>query len=203
MQLKKNMNVIDHWLDTADRVYSPNYDSRPPHVDISLIVLHCISLPPGEFGGNTVDQLFTNTLDETEHPYFRTIHHLKVSAHVFIRRTGQITQYVPFHQRAWHAGVSAYRGESDCNNFSIGIELEGTGQTPYTDEQYAQLADLIQTLLEHYPTLSPKRIAGHNAVSPGRKQDPGDSFEWDRLYRLLEERTRYTEGFLPAAACCK
>lgn len=183
------MKVIDNWLDCAERVFSPNYNARPSDDDISLIVIHCISLPPGEFGGNVVTQLFTNALDPAEHPYFNKIDHLRVSAHLFIRRTGEIIQYVPFHQRAWHAGVSSYGGRVDCNDFSIGIELEGTGHTPYTEEQYAQLAELIQVLLAHYPSLSPERITGHSAISPGRKQDPGDSFEWEKLFRLLEEKT--------------
>ena len=183
------MKVIDNWLDCAESVFSPNYNARPSDDDISLVVIHCISLPPGEFGGNTVTQLFTNALNSAEHPYFNKIDHLQVSAHLFIRRTGEIIQYVPFHRRAWHAGVSSYGGRVDCNDFSIGIELEGTGHTPYTEEQYAQLAELIQVLLAHYPSLSPERITGHSTISPGRKQDPGDSFDWEKLYRLLEEKT--------------
>ncbi len=182
------MKVIDNWLDCAEKVFSPNYNARPSHDDISLIVIHCISLPPGEFGGNTVTQLFTNSLDPSEHPYFNKIDRLRVSAHLFIRRAGEIIQYVPFHKRAWHAGVSSYAGRVDCNDFSIGIELEGTGHTPYTEEQYSQLAELIQVLLAHYPSLSPERIAGHSTISPGRKQDPGDSFDWEKLFRMLEEK---------------
>jgi N-acetyl-anhydromuramoyl-L-alanine amidase len=192
------MKVIDNWLDCAERVFSPNYNARPSDEDISLIVIHCISLPPGEFGGNTVTQLFTNALDSAEHPYFNKIDHLRVSAHLFIRRTGEIIQYVPFHRRAWHAGVSSYGGRVDCNDFSIGIELEGTGHMPYTEEQYAELAELIQALLACYPSLSPERITGHSTISPGRKQDPGDSFDWEKLYRLLEEKNGRTAS--PALA---
>lgn len=180
------MKIIDHWLDTARKVPSPNYDDRPPETEISLIVIHCISLPPGEFGGPWIDKLFTNTLSPFTHLYFKTIHRLKLSAHVLIRRTGEIVQYVPFDKRAWHAGVSCYQGKSACNDFSVGIELEGTGQTSYTDPQYLQLARLIEVLLGAYPGLGRERITEHSDIAPGRKEDPGPSFDRRRLHALLD-----------------
>jgi AmpD protein len=182
------MKVIDNWLISARRVDSCNCDDRPDVRDISLVVIHCISLPPGEFGGGWIDCLFTNTLEATAHPYFESICGLRVSAHALIRRDGEIVQYVPFHRRAWHAGVSNYRGRERCNDFSIGIELEGTEDIPYTDAQYERLADVVGALLAHYPGLSPDRIIGHSDIAPGRKTDPGPSFDWKRLYRLLSAR---------------
>ncbi len=167
------------------QVLSPHFDDRPSGVAPDLIVVHGISLPPGEFGGPWIDRLFTGGLPADAHPYFGTIADSRVSAHALIRRTGEIVQYVPFGRRAWHAGVSSYRGRAGCNDFSVGIELEGTDDTPYADAQYEQLAALIQVLLEAYPTLSRERIVGHSDVSPGRKTDPGAAFDWERLRRLL------------------
>jgi len=155
---------------------------------MSLIVIHCISLPPGEFGGDWIDRLFTNTLPPDAHPYFAGIHHLRVAAHALIRRDGSITQYVPFHQRAWHAGVSSYHGREVCNDFSIGIELEGTETVDYTGDQYTSLAELVAALLAHYPSLSRQAITGHSDIAPGRKTDPGPSFQWALFSRLLAER---------------
>jgi AmpD protein len=175
------MRIIDHWLETSNRVVSPNHDSRADPHDISLIVIHCISLPPGEFGGEWIDRLFTNNLDTKAHPYFAGIGHLRVSAHSLIRRNGEITQYVPFNQRAWHAGESGYLGRSRCNDFSIGIELEGTEYTPFTDLQYTRLNELLAVLFDTYPRLSRERIVGHSDIAPGRKTDPGPYFEWSRL----------------------
>lgn len=169
----------------ARQVLSPHLDERPGGTTLDLIVLHGISLPPGEFGGPWIDRLFTGDLPPDAHPYFGTIAHSRVSAHVLIRRSGEIVQYVPFSRRAWHAGASSYQGRAACNDFSIGIELEGTDETPYTDTQYEELARLIRALLRTYPTLSRDRIAGHSDVAPGRKTDPGPGFEWERLRRLL------------------
>ncbi|MFM8333349.1 MAG: 1,6-anhydro-N-acetylmuramyl-L-alanine amidase AmpD, partial [Candidatus Methylumidiphilus sp.] len=182
-----NLNIKDGWLAGAEKTLdSPNADHRPKENDISLIVIHCISLPPGEFGGEWIDRLFTNTLPPEAHPYFAGIHHLRVSAHLLIRRDGSVTQYVPFHRRAWHAGVSNYQGRAVCNDFSIGIELEGTEAVPYTDAQYQRLAAAVAALLAHYPTLSREAIVGHSDIAPGRKTDPGPSFEWERFFRLLD-----------------
>jgi len=167
-------------------VDSPNQDERPEGAAPELIVVHAITLPPGEHGGPWIDHLFTNTLDPGAHPYFAEIAHLTVSAHALVRRDGEIVQYVPFHRRAWHAGVSSWRGRDRVNDFSIGIELEGTDTTPYEPIQYRRLAELVRTLCRAYPTLSPDRITGHADVAPGRKTDPGQSFDWDELRRLLE-----------------
>jgi AmpD protein len=179
------MRIEHGWLDQARRLASPNCDERPDPDDIGLIVVHCISLPPGEFGGDWVDRLFTNTLPPEAHLYFASIHPLRVSAHVLIRRDGGLVQYVPFHRRAWHAGVSCFQGRERCNDFSIGIELEGTEQTPYTDRQYLQLARVIRCLCNHYPKLTAETITGHSDIAPERKTDPGESFDWRRLNDLL------------------
>lgn len=181
------MDIRQHWLDDAERIPSPNCDLRPDDQDISLIVLHCISLPPGKFEDRFIHQFFCNRLQADDESYFKTIHQLKVSAHILINRQGIISQYVPFDKRAWHAGQSIYAGRSRCNDFSIGIELQGTETSPYTDQQYQQLAALIKALLMHYPGLSTSRITGHSDIAPGRKTDPGESFDWQRLYRLLEK----------------
>lgn len=182
------MSAIDPttgWLQGARRVESPNCDDRPPGVLPELIVVHGISLPPGEFGGPWIDRLFCNTLPSDVHPYFAQVAAAKVSAHVLIRRSGEITQYVPFHGRAWHAGLSQYEGRTACNDFSIGIELEGSDERPYEHAQYAALANVIRDLCVAYPTLSPQRIVGHSDIAPGRKTDPGPSFDWPRLKTLV------------------
>jgi AmpD protein len=179
------MLIDRHWLAGADRILSPNFDDRPDAEDISLIVIHCISLSPGEFGHSYVDQLFCNRLNPAAHPYFEAIHQLKVSAHLLIKRGGEITQYVPFDKRAWHAGLSSYQGRERCNEFSIGIELEGAEDVPYTEAQYRQLAAAIEALLKTYPRLSTQRIAGHSEIAPGRKTDPGAVFDWERLRQSL------------------
>lgn len=178
------MNIAQHWLTDATRTPSPNFDERTNPADISLLVIHCISLPPGQFGNHYIDQLFCNQLAANEHPYFKDIHELKVSAHVLIKRDGSCVQYVPFDKRAWHAGQSNYLGRERCNDFSIGIELEGTESIPYTDRQYEQLAVLIMLLLKTYPGLSHQRITGHSDIAPGRKTDPGASFDWEKLRAL-------------------
>jgi AmpD protein len=163
------------------QVISPHFDERPSGVAADLIVVHGISLPPGEYGGPWIDRLFTGCLPADVHPFFRDIAGQRVSAHALVRRTGAIVQYVPFGARAWHAGVSQYQGRSQCNDFSIGIEIEGTDEEPYMAEQYTALAALINALLAVYPTLSRDRIVGHSDVAPGRKTDPGTAFDWPRL----------------------
>lgn len=178
---REECNMIrDHWLCEARRVPSPNCDERPAADDISLLVIHNISLPPGEFGGPHVDELFCNRLDPDAHPYFAGICQLRVSAHLLIRRDGGLVQYVPFHLRAWHAGQSSFEGRARCNDFSIGIELEGTDDLPFTDAQYGALARATRALLSHYPGLDRSRIRGHSDIAPGRKTDPGPSFDWGR-----------------------
>jgi AmpD protein len=166
---------------------SPNADERPAGMVADMIVIHGISLPLGEFGGPWIDALFTNRLSPWVHPSFSDVCGLKVSAHVLIRRDGEVVQYVPFHRRAWHAGASNYRGRTDCNDFSIGIELEGTDDLGYEGQQYTQLVAIILGLIEAYPSLSCQHIAGHADIAPGRKTDPGPAFEWSRLRRLLGE----------------
>lgn len=167
------------------QVPSPNFDARPDGILPELIVVHGISLPPNEFGGPWIDRLFTNTLPPDEHPYFATVSQLKVSSHALIRRDGEVVQYVPFHRRAWHAGASSYQGRERCNDFSIGIELEGADETPYEPAQYRVLSALILELCAAYSSLSLSRIAGHNDIAPERKTDPGPAFDWQRLYALL------------------
>ncbi|MGD8570739.1 MAG: 1,6-anhydro-N-acetylmuramyl-L-alanine amidase AmpD [Gammaproteobacteria bacterium] len=173
-------------LDAARQLASPNCDDRPDVADISLIVVHGISLPPGEYGGPWIDALFTNQLDPNAHPYFQEIHQLEVSSHLLIRRDGEIVQYVPFHKRAWHAGRSSFENRERCNDFSIGIELEGTDDQPYEQSQYEQLASVIDSLCDTYQELNTGRIAGHCDIAPGRKTDPGPSFDWNKLRELLK-----------------
>ena len=172
-------------LEQARHVASPNHDERPSGCAPELILVHGISLPPDEYGGPWIDQLFMNALPSGAHPYFAAVAHLTVSSHVLVRRDGELVQYVPFHRRAWHAGASTYCGRDRCNDFSIGIELEGSDQVPYEPIQYRRLAELIVALLKAYPSLSPERIAGHSEVAPGRKTDPGEAFDWMRLRALL------------------
>ncbi len=172
-------------LGPARQLESPNSDQRPAGCAPELVVLHGISLPPGEFGGGWVDALFLNRLDPDVHPYFAQIVDARVSAHLLIERGGHVTQYVSFNDRAWHAGVSAYFGRTACNDFSIGIELEGTDDMPYTDEQYAVLATVLAALALAYPALAAVPIAGHRDIAPGRKTDPGGSFDWLRLDRCV------------------
>lgn len=175
------------------QVLSTHFDARPSNVEPELIVVHGISLPPGEFGGPWIDRLFTGSLPPEAHPYFRGIRG-RVSAHALIRRDGQIVQYVPFGARAWHAGQSEYRGRTACNDFSIGIELEGTDDILYTDAQYDQLSQLVNALLIAYPTLSSTHITGHSDIAPGRKTDPGQAFDWSRFRESLQ----YIEAVTPS-----
>lgn len=180
------MKIDRHWLTDIPHTLSPNVDDRPDPADISLLVIHCISLPPGEFGNDYIDRLFCNQLNPDDHPYFKEIYQLEVSAHLLIKRDGSCVQYVPFDKRAWHAGKSEYEGRERCNDFSIGIELEGAEFAAYTDQQYVQLAKVIRALLDAYPKLSAQRLAGHSDIAPGRKTDPGASFDWQRLLGLLK-----------------
>jgi AmpD protein len=166
------------WHADATRLPSPNCDPRPPGCAIRLVVLHNISLPPGVFDGDAVIELFTNRLDWDAHPYYQGIRGLRVSAHFFVRRDGTLIQFVPCSQRAWHAGVSSWQGVERCNDFSIGIELEGTDETPFTDAQYATLVPLIGELKQAYPV---EAVVGHSDIAPGRKTDPGPHFAWQRL----------------------
>jgi AmpD protein len=177
------------WLAGVRCSPSPNCDPRPPDTEIDLLVLHNISLPPGEFGGRWIDDLFHNRLDPQAHPYFRYIAGMKVSAHLLIRRDGSAIQYVPLRLRAWHAGVSCFRGRERCNDFSVGIELEGTDHTPFTSPQYASLARLTREIMNQYPAITPERLTGHSDIAPGRKTDPGPAFDWDRFRRDLGNRS--------------
>jgi AmpD protein len=172
-------------LASARQCPSPNQDERPEAEDINLLVIHNISLPPDEYGGPWIDCLFQNQLPSDAHPYFAEIHHLQVSAHLLIRRDGELVQYVPLNQRAWHAGQSCFDGRERCNDYSIGIELEGSDETPYTDVQYAVLAHTIQLIQKDYPAITDERITGHSHIAPGRKTDPGPAFRWDYLRELL------------------
>jgi AmpD protein len=163
-------------------VESPNCDERPPDTDITLVVVHSISLPPGEYGGDSIERLFTNRLDPSAHPYFKEISELKVSSHFLIRRDGETVQFVPVARRAWHAGASSWRGRSRCNDFSVGIELEGAEHDRFTDPQYASLVSLLKQLRN---TLPLREVAAHSDVAPGRKTDPGAQFDWARLLSAL------------------
>ncbi len=180
------MKIENHWLNQATKIPSSNFDDRPCEKDVSLIVVHCISLPPGQFGGKYIDQFFCNQLDPDEHSYFNEIQHLKVSAHLLIKRCGGIVQYVPFNKRAWHAGQSEYKGRQKCNDYSIGIELEGTETYKYSEQQYKQLNSVVEMLLTDYPNLSAEKIVGHSDISPGRKADPGENFVWEKLFSSLK-----------------
>ncbi len=180
------MNITPQgWLQEARACPSPNHDERPAGSVPDLIVIHSISLPPGEFGGPYIEALFTNSLDPAAHPYFCEIHARQLSAHVLIRRDGGLIQFVSFDQRAWHAGESQFQGRTRCNDFSIGIELEGCDDRPYEATQYTALGTLVRALMARYPDVTPERITGHSDIAPGRKTDPGPGFDWPRLHRLL------------------
>lgn len=177
--------IENHLLSNVQYVPSPNQSDRPPGTDIDLLVIHNISLPPGEFGTDCVEQLFCNTLDCTTHPFFKSLVDLKVSSHLLIDRLGTVTQFVPFHRKAWHAGESRYEDRSNCNDFSIGIEMEGTDEEAFTDEQYSQLASVSRTIIEAYPALTKEHIVGHSDIAPGRKTDPGPHFDWQRFKGMI------------------
>jgi AmpD protein len=172
------------WLVRAHRIGSPNQDARPEGASITLLVIHNISLPPGEFGGNGVVDLFLNRLDHAAHPYYQTLHGLEVSSHFFIRRDGELIQFVPCERRAWHAGVSRWCGRERCNDFSIGVELEGTDDSGFTDAQYAELARLTGEIQLRYPI---EDITGHSDIAPERKTDPGPMFDWARYRALIAD----------------
>lgn len=178
------MKLQDGWLSEARHAPSPHCDERPEGESPSLLVVHNISLPPGEFGGPWIDALFAGTLDAKAHPYFEGIAQLRVSAHCLIRRDGEVVQYVPFNKRAWHAGVSSWQGREKCNDFSIGIELEGTDVLPYTDAQYLRLAEITRVLAASWPDIA-RNMAGHCDIAPSRKTDPGTVFDWPRFRALV------------------
>lgn len=180
-----NIDPVTGLLDEALYIPSPNADERPPGIPIDAVIIHGISLPPGEFGGPWIDDLFTNRLDRDAHPYFRDIAGLRVSSHLLIRRDGSLVQYVGFQRRAWHAGASCLDQREHCNDYAVGIELEGADDVPYEEAQYQKLAHVLQVLMRHYPAIVPERIVGHCHVAPGRKTDPGQAFDWLKLRALL------------------
>lgn len=182
------------WLQNALRHPSPNHDERPSGTLIDLLVIHNISLPPGEFTGDWIDDFFLNQLDPTAHPYFAIIAEMRVSAHLLIRRDGRLIQYVPYEQRAWHAGTSCFNGRERCNDYSIGIELEGDDMTPFTEAQYRVLADCTRRLQVRYPAITPERIIGHSDIAPDRKTDPGPAFDWDDYRERLCKAEIMTQG---------
>ena len=182
---KPQFRIAKDRLLEADFPESPNQNQRPDGQRVELLVIHNISLPPKVFGTPYVKQFFLNQLDVGADPYFAEIAELQVSAHIFINREGVITQFVPFDRRAWHAGVSSYEGRDHCNDFSIGIELEGADEIPFTDVQYQVLADVSVLLMKHYPGITADRIVGHEDIAPGRKTDPGPAFDWGRFRQLL------------------
>jgi AmpD protein len=177
------------WIAGVRRIVSPNCDDRPPGAELELIVVHGISLPPGKFGDGWIERLFCNDLPADADPYFAAVADLRVSAHVLIARDGELIQFVPFKRRAWHAGRSDYCGRSECNDFSVGLELEGADSLPYAAPQYLALATLIAALRRTYPSLRAADVVGHSDIAPGRKTDPGPAFEWDALRRLVASAT--------------
>lgn len=179
--------LSDGWWDQAIHAFSPNFNDRPEESDIDLLVIHNISLPPGVYGQGYSHDLFLNKLDCSLHPYFKSLENLQVSAHAFIERDGCITQFVSFDKRAWHAGRSVFDGRSECNDFSIGIELEGTDDDAYTDVQYRRLVELSAVIMNTYPKITLDRIAGHSDIAPERKTDPGPSFNWQFYKSLLAQ----------------
>ena len=181
------LDPLTGWCEGIRHCPSPNFNARP-NGEISLLVIHNISLPPGQFGTGKVLELFQNELQAEEHPYFAGICHLRVSAHFLIERDGAVTQFVSCLERAWHAGVSLFEGRDNCNDFSLGIELEGTDDQPFTDAQYAVLAQLSAQLCRAYPAITAQRICGHSDIAPGRKTDPGEFFQWPRFFAGLAEQ---------------
>tara|TARA_A100001388_G_C28542255_1_gene390811 strand:- start:50 stop:589 length:540 start_codon:yes stop_codon:yes gene_type:complete len=172
------MLIEKGWVKEAQKIPSSNYEDRPSNTSIDLLVIHCISLPPGQFGTGDIDDFFQNKLNTKKHEYFRSISSLKVSSHFLIERSGSLKQYVSTEKKAWHAGVSSFKGEENCNDFSIGIELEGTENTEYEKVQYNILVELIAVLMKKYPNISKDRIVGHSEIAPRRKKDPGIKFDW-------------------------
>lgn len=174
------------WLEGCQKVISPNFDQRPAHTEVDLLVIHNISLPPEEFGGGYIEQLFTNDLNPAEHPYFAEIADLRVSSHLLIDRAGKVTQFVSLFDRAWHAGESSWCERSSCNDYSIGIELEGSDHHSFSSEQYLALSKLTKVILRSFRKISQDRIVGHSDIAPGRKTDPGSHFDWQRYQQSLE-----------------
>lgn len=187
-----NLDRHGQWLEKVRRVISPNCDARPDGTGIDLIVIHGISLPPRCYGGPYIDQLFTNRLQAAEHPYFADIAGRRVSSHLLVDRKGSTTQYVPFHLRAWHAGESSFEGRTVCNDFSIGIELEGCDEEPYEQVQYEVAAQAVHALMKRWPGISSRHVVGHCDIAPGRKTDPGPAFEWDLFRRLISWPSKTT-----------
>ncbi|MFV8784397.1 1,6-anhydro-N-acetylmuramyl-L-alanine amidase AmpD [Microbulbifer sp. SA54] len=181
--------VQSGWLSGVRRVPSPHCNSRPDSTEIDLLVVHSISLPPGQYGGSYIDEFFLGQLDIDAHPYFSEIASLQVSAHLLIDRTGRVTQYVPLHHRAWHAGQSAFCGRENCNDFSIGIELEGLDTDTFTEAQYDSLAEVTLAIMDAFPAIDKSRIAGHSEIAPGRKLDPGPGFDWKLFFAKLDDLT--------------
>ncbi len=182
----KTRNVVDGWLCPARRVISPNFNERPDCDDISLLVIHNISLPPEQFGSGYIEHFFCNQLNTSIHPYFKKIADIQVSSHLLITREGEVIQFVPFHKRAWHAGRSSFGGREECNDFSIGIELEGADNIPFSRAQYAILAEVSNVLMKTYSAITKDRVVGHSDVAPGRKTDPGPAFNWPFFYECLD-----------------
>lgn len=173
------------WLNYAERIESPNYNDRPVEADVSLLVIHNISLPPGQYGGGYVERFFQNKLPINHDPFFEEIKDLRVSSHLLLERTGRVVQFVSFDKRAWHSGISEFSGCDNCNDYSIGIELEGTDDEPYTDVQYEKLAEITRLLQKQYPKITTDRIVGHCDIAPVRKTDPGPAFDWMRYRGLI------------------
>ena len=189
--VSKHLRIKSGWLDQSNvsQCPSPNYNSRPADTEISLLVIHNISLPPENFGTGLVQHFFQNKLDCDAHPYFDALRNLEVSAHCFIERDGTLTQFVSFDDRAWHAGASEFEGRSNCNDFSVGVELEGADNIQYTEAQYNKLIELTSCLMASYPRITPERVVGHSDIAPGRKTDPGEAFQWKRFRAaLMSER---------------
>ncbi len=182
---KLQFDYLSSIVQGIDYCPSPNHDERPDITDVSLLVIHNISLPPGEFGQHHIQDFFCNMLDPKKHPFFKEIAKMRVSAHFLIERNGKITQFVPLEKRAWHAGQSCYEGRERCNDFSIGIELEGTDDTPYTDAQYQSLTHITHVIMKAFPLINSDRITGHKDIAPQRKTDPGPAFDWQRYLNAL------------------
>ncbi|TCB55084.1 1,6-anhydro-N-acetylmuramyl-L-alanine amidase AmpD [Acinetobacter terrestris] len=186
MQQAPSFQVIDGQLIGARQVVSPNYNQRPEHTEIQLVVVHNISLPPSQFGGGYIEQFFQNQLDWSKHPYFQSIEGMQVSTHLLILRSGEVLQFVNFNDRAWHAGRSTYLAKKECNDYSIGIELEGSDDQPFEEVQYSVLAQVIATLQATYPKIL-QHLAGHSDIAPGRKTDPGPFFDWPKTRALIQQ----------------
>ena len=179
------MLIEDHLLKSAKQIQSPNYSERLNEDDINLIVIHSISLPPGKYNNSYIEEFFCNKLSVNENKYFESISDLKVSSHLLIKRDGKIIQFVPFNKKAWHAGESVFKGRLNCNEFSIGIELEGCEEDDFTQNQYKNLVNICLTLFKYYPEITRQNVVGHNEIAPGRKTDPGKNFNWEYLRENL------------------